>query len=184
MASRKRGLIAVGLILLLLGGYALYNYNPIHNFQSTFNVLPAKYLKILANLRESTRITGTFQETSGRPVAFMIMSSAQFALFQTRNGTTSLYSLPDTATGNVDFTSSVPDTYYMVFRHGAALLNTTQTVNFQRTYTSVDVPAILSGLTLLVLGAVEIYWGFRPTRGSAKAPSPAQTSDLPPPPWQ
>ena len=183
MASRKRGLIAVGLILLVLGGYSLYNYNSVHAFQSTFNVLPLKFLKILANLRDSTRITGTFQETSGRPVAFMIMSSAQFAAFQINtNNTANLYSLPDTATGNVDFTSSVPDTYYMVFRHGTGLLNTTQTANFQRTYTSIDLPAILSGIALLVLGAVEIYWGFRPSSGRATSPQAAQPA-LPPPPW-
>src|SRR5712691_12959051 len=182
MASRKRGLIAVGLILLLLGGYALYNYNPVHNFQSTFNVLPAKYLKILANLRESTRITGTFQETSGRPVAFMIMSSAQFAAFQAANATANLYALPETPTGNVDFMSTVPDAFYLVFRHGSGQSTTTQTVTFQRTYTSVDEPAILAGIALLVLGAVEIFWGFQPFGRKAASPQ-ATEANLPPPPW-
>ncbi len=182
MASRKRGLIAVGLILLLIGGYTLYGYNPAHFYQSTFNVLPLRYLKILANLRDQTRITGTFQETSGRPVAFMIMSSAQFAQFQTVNATANLYSLPETANGNVDFTSGVPDTYYLVFRHGSGLLNTTQTVNFQRTYTSVDVPAILSGVALLAIGAVEIVWGFRPSKSRATSPHAAPGDD-PPRPW-
>jgi hypothetical protein len=182
MASRKRGLIAVGLILLLIGGYFLYTYNPAHFYQSTFNVLPLKYLKILANLRDSTRITGTFEETSGRPVLFEIMSSAQFAAFQTRTGNTSLYSLPQTATGQVDFTSTVPDSYYLLFLHGSAFLNTTQTVTFQRTYTSVDIPAILAGITLVVLAGVEIYWGFRPS-GSRTPSREAAQSNLPPPPW-
>lgn len=182
MMSRKRGLIAAGLILLLLGAYSLYNYNPVHAFQSTFNVLPGRFLKILANLRDATQITGTFQETSGRPVAFMIMSSAQFAAFQAANATTNLYALPETPTGTVDFMSTVPDAYYLVFRHGSGQLTTTQTVNFQRTYTSVDEAAILTGIALLVLGAVEIFWGFRPF--GRKAPSPrAAEGTLPPPPW-
>jgi hypothetical protein len=182
MASRKRGLIAAGLILLLIGGYTLYTYNPAHDYQSTFNVLPSKYLKILANLRDQTRITGSFQETSGRPVLFEIMSSAQLAAFQLRTGNTSLYALPPTATGQVDFTSTVPDTYYLLFLHTSALLNTTQTVNFQRTYTSVDLPAVASGLALVVLAGVEIYWGFRPS-GRRPASAQAASSDLPPPPW-
>jgi hypothetical protein len=182
MASRKRGLIAAGLVLILIGGYTLYTYNPAHFYQSTFNVLPLKYLKILANLRDQTRITGSFQETSGRPVLFEIMSSAQLAAFQTRTGNTSLYALPETATGQVDFTSTVPDTYYLLFLHGSGLLNTTQTVNFQRTYTSVDVPAVVSGIALLVLAGVEIYWGFRPS-GSRPASPQTGSSDLPPPPW-
>jgi hypothetical protein len=182
MAPRKRGLIAVGLILLLIAGYTLYTYNPAHFYQSTFNILPSKYLKILANLRDQTRITGTFQETSGRPVVFEIMSSAQLAAFQTRTGNMSLYSLAETATGQVEFTSGVPDAYYLLFLHGSGFLNTTQTVTFQRTYTSVDVPAVLTGIALLVLGAVEIYWGFRPSGTRAASPGAAQ-SDLPPPPW-
>jgi len=182
MALRKRGLIAAGLILLLIGGYTLFNYNPVHAYQSTFNLLPGKFFKIGANLRDQTRITGTFQETSGRPIEFMVMSSTQFAAFQTRTGNASLYSLPETAAGQVDFTSSVPDTYYMLFLHGTGYLNATQTVNFQRTYTSVDVLAIVAGAALLVLGAVEIYWGFRPSGSRSDSPA-ATTSNLPPPPW-
>src|SRR5947199_9325284 len=118
MSLRKRGLIAAALILLLIGGYTLYNYNPVHAYQSTFNVLPGKFFKIGANLRDQTRITGSFQETSGRPVEFMVMSSAQFAAFQTRPGSASLYCLPETAAGQVDFPSSVPDTYYLPCLHG------------------------------------------------------------------
>src|SRR5207245_10559964 len=86
MAPRNRGLIAAGLILLLIGGYTLYNYNPVHAYQSTFNLLPGKFFKIGANLRDPTRITGTFQETAGLPVEFTSMSSTQFAAFQTRTG--------------------------------------------------------------------------------------------------
>jgi len=182
MVSRKRGLIAVGLILLLLGGYSLYNYNPVHSYQSTFNLLPAKYFKIGANLRDQTRITGSFQETSGRTVEFVIMSSAQYAAFQAKTGNASLYSLSETATSQVDFMSSLPDTYYMLFFHGTGFLNMTQTVNFQRTYTSVDILAIVAGATLLVLGGVELYWGFRPSGRQATSPA-ATKADAPPPPW-
>ncbi len=183
MAARKRGLIAAGLILLLIGGYSLYNYNPIHAYQSTFNLLPGKYFKLGANLRDQTQITGTFQETSGRPVEFLIMNSVQYAAFQTKTGNTSLYSLPDTATGHVDFTSTLPDTYYLLFLHGSGLLNTTQTVTFQRSYSSVDVLAILSGVALLALAVVEIYWGFRPGGKATAAAQQTQQSNLPPPPW-
>ncbi len=181
MASRKRGLIAAGLVLLLIAGYTLYNYNPVHPYQSTFNLLPLKYFKIGANLRDQTRITGTFQETAGRSVEFMIMSSAQYAAFQTKTGNASLYSLPETATGQVDFTSSVPDTYYLLFLHGTGFLNVTQSVNFQRTYTSVDVIAIVAGVALLVLGVVELYWGFRPAGKPASSSTVVQSN--PPPPW-
>lgn len=181
MVTRKRGLIAAGLILLLIGGYTLYNYNPIHAYQSTFNLLPGKYFKIGANLRDSTQITGTFQETSGRTILFMIMSSTEYAAFQLKTSNASLYSLPETSTGQVDFTSTVPDTYYMVFLHGLAYLNATQTVDFQRTYSSIDYLAIASGVALVALAVAEVYWGFRPS--SKAAPPPAAVQNLPPPPW-
>src|SRR5207247_10766485 len=182
MAIRERGRIAAALILLLIGGYTLYNYNPVHAYQSTFNVLPGKFFKIGANLRDQTRITGSFQDASGRPLEFMIMSSTQFAAFQTRTSNASLYFLPETASGQVDFTSSVPDTYYLLFLHGTGYLNATQTVNFQRTYTSVDVLAIVVGVALLVLGAVALSWGIRPS-GSRPDSPPATIGNLPPPPW-
>jgi hypothetical protein len=183
MASRKKGLIAIGLVLVLIGGYELYSYNPVHTFQSTFNVLPNRYMKILSNLRDSTRITGTFTETAGRAVSFMIMNSVQFAAFQTNaNNTANLYSVPDASTGTVDWTSTIPDAYYMIFRHGPGLLATTQTVNFVRTYTSIDLPAMVAGAALLALAAIEIYWGFRPTGKRAEIPS-AILADVPPPPW-
>src|SRR5881628_1371061 len=135
MATRRRGLIAAGLFLLLIGGYFLYSYNPAHPFQSTFNILPGRFFKILSNLRDQTRVTGSFQEKSDKPVAFMVMSSAQFAAFQATNVSANLYTLPEAARGDVDWTSSVPDAYYLVFRHGTGLLNNTQTVTFARTYT-------------------------------------------------
>ena len=76
----------------------------------------------------------------------------------------------------------MPDTYYLLFLHGTGYLNVTQTVNFQRTYTSADVLAIVVGVALLVLGAVEVYWGFRPSGSRADSPA-STTSDLPRPPW-
>ena len=182
MVSRKRGLIAVGLVLLLIGGYFLYSYNPAHSFQSTFNVLPNRYFKILSNLRDATHLAGTFTELNGRPVAFMIMSSAQFAAFQGGNVTANVYTLSPTARGDVDWSSTIPDAYYMVFRHGPSFLNVTQTVTFARTYTSIDDAAILAGIVLLALGSVEIYWGLYPA-GRRAAKRMETGIEAPPPPW-
>jgi predicted PurR-regulated permease PerM len=134
MASSKRGLIIAGVILLVLGAILLYYSNVARSFQSTFNILPTKYSKIASNLRDQTLITGQFQETSGRIVSFYIMSSAQFASFQIGQNTGNLYSLQNVASGSISFTSTVPDTYYLVFTHGPGLFNSTETVNFQRTY--------------------------------------------------
>jgi len=181
MARRKPALVLVGLVLFAIGGWSVYQSNVSHFYQSTFNVLPGKYFKVSANLRDQTQITGQFQESAGRPVAFRIMSSVQFAAFQTGQGNASLYSLGDTATGSVSFTSSVPDTYYLLFLHGAGFLNVTQAVNFQRTYISPDEFQLGAGIVLLALGLVEIYWGVRPKQAGSGVDVPTPPPE--PPAW-
>lgn len=181
MARRKPALVVVGLLLLVVGGLSVYESNVSHFYQSTFNVLPGKFFKITANLRDQTLITGQFQESSGRPVGFRIMSSVQFAAFQTGQGNGSLYSLGDTATGSVSFTSSVPDAYYLLFLHGAGLQNVTQAVNFQRTYVSPDEFQLAAGIVLLVLGSVQVVWGVRPRQSHGEIDVPAPPPE--PPAW-
>ncbi len=160
--GREPRLIAVGLILLVIGSLAIYNTNVAHSYQSTFNVLPAKFFKIASNLRDQTLITGSFQETAGRTLNFFLMSSVQFAAYQIGQGNTSLFSLRNVPTGSVSYTSILPDTYYLVFSHGTGLLNTTETVSFQRTYVSLDEFQVASGIVLLGLGVAVLFWGLRP----------------------
>ncbi len=181
MARRKPALVAVALVLIAIGGLSVYQSNVSHFYQSTFNVLAGKYFKITANLRDQTVITGQFQESSGRSVSFRIMSSVQFAAFQTGQGNASLYSLADTASGSVSFTSSVPDTYYLLFLHGAGFLNVTQAVNFQRTYVSPDEFQLIAGIVLLALGFVEVYWAVRPREVHGEIDVPAPPPE--PPAW-
>lgn len=158
----ERRLIIVGLILLAIGGIAVYNTNAAHSYQSTFNVLPGRFFKITTNLRDQTLLTGNFRETTGRIVNFYVMNSVQFAAFQLGQGNANLFALTDVPDGSVTFTSSLPDAYYLVFTHGTGLLNMTETVNFQRTYVSLDEFQIISGVLLLILGGIVLYWGMRP----------------------
>ncbi len=166
----------MGLILLVIGSLAVYNTNVAHSYQSTFNVLPSKFFKIGSNLRDQTLITGNFQETAGRTLNFYIMSSVQFAAFQVGQGNTSLFSLRDVPTGSVSYTSILPDTYYLVFSHGTGLLNTTETVSFQRTYVSLDEFQVASGVILLALGAAVLFWGLRPRNRLPEVVSHASNS--------
>jgi len=182
MASPKlRGLVLAGVILLILGGLSLAQTLNSHPYQSTFNLLPGKYLKILANLRDQTQISGNFRETSGQPVDFEIMSSVQFAAFQVGQGTANLYSIVDTPSASVNYMATVPDTYYLVFTHGTGYLNTTETVNFSRTYTNLDLAGIAQSAVLFALGAVELVWGIRAGRPK-KVPYGANAALPPPPP--
>ncbi len=158
----KRGLIAVGLALIIIGGASIYLSNAVHSYQSTFNILASRYFKISSNLRDQTSVSGQFRETSGRPVTFMIMSSVQFAAFQTGQGNTSLYSLSNVPSASLSFTFTVPDTYYLMFLHGAGYLTTTQTVDFQRSYFNQERFQLFSGIALIGMGVVETYWGLRP----------------------
>ena len=158
----KRSLIAMGLALLVLGGLTIYDSSAASSYQSTFNILPQKFFKITNNLRDKTTITGQFQETSGRPVTFLIMNSVQFAAFQIRQGNASLFSLQDVTTASITFTFNTPDSYYLVFIHGSGLLSTTETVAFQRSYYNLSRFELISGVALIAVGVLEAYWGLRP----------------------
>ncbi len=100
----RRGLVIVGLALLVLGGLTVYDASAISFYQSTFNVLPLKFFKITDSLKDQTTISGQFQETSSRPIRFYIMNSVQVAAFQIGQSNASLYSVVDKATASVAYT--------------------------------------------------------------------------------
>ncbi len=181
MASPKlRGLVLAGVVLLILSGVSLVQTLNVHPYQSTFNILPLKYLKILANLRDQTQISGNFRETSGQPVDFTIMNSVQFAAFQVGQPAANLYSITDVASASVSYVATVPDSYYLVFTHGTGYQNVTETVSFTRSYANMDYAGIAQSAVLFALGAVELIWGVR--AGRPRKTAWAVESPTPPPP--
>ena len=158
----KRNLIAVGLVLLALGAYTIYDSNSASLYHSTFNLLPSKFFKITDNLKDTATLSGQIKETSGRPVTFMIMSSVQFASFQIGQGNASLYSVVNSASSGISFTFPNADTYFLVFLHGTGYLTATETVDFQRTYLALARFEFFSGIALVAIAILELYWGLRP----------------------
>src|SRR5207249_5463461 len=67
---------------LFLVGLALFNfvtYTNTSSTQSTFNILSGQYEYLATTRSPGDSISGAFQEGSGSPVSFYILSSAQFA---------------------------------------------------------------------------------------------------------
>ena len=168
----KRNLIAVGLILFTIGALTIYDSRSYSNYNSTFNLLPSKFFKITDNLKDTATITGTFKETGGRTVSFLIMNSLQFAQFQLGQGNASLYSVPNVASASISFSFPSADTYYLVFVHGSGYSSSTETVSFQRSYLSAGRFELYSGAVLVGLGALLLYWGLRPRDLVPKRVSP------------
>lgn len=158
----KKNLVAVGLVLLALGAYTVYDSNSFTHYNSTFNILASKFFKITDNLKDTATITGNFQETGGRTVTFMIMNSIQFAQYQVGQGNASLYSVLNQASSSISFTFPSPDSYYLMFLHGSGYLTTTETVTFQRTYVALARFELFSGITLLGIAVLLLLWGLRP----------------------
>lgn len=171
----KRNLVAVGLLLLAIGAYTLYDSNAATFYHSTFNLLPSKFFKITDNLKDTATINGQISETSGKTVTFLIMNSQQFAAFQVGQGNTSLYSVKNTASTGISYSFPTADTYYLVFLHGSGYLNTTETVNFQRTYLALARFEFFSGLALVGIGVLEIFWGLRPRDPQRSGALPKQS---------
>src|SRR5207245_111960 len=126
-------------------------------------------------------IYGQFQENSGNPVSFYILSSAEFAAFQAQTSFTYLYSVVNIASGSFSYTFPLQDTYEIVFRHGTGLVNNYETVSFQRSYQTHISSHLQLGLVFLVFGAASLVLAFRPVRPKAIATSP---TSVPPTPTQ
>jgi hypothetical protein len=160
--SYKKNLIAVGLVLLALGAYTVYDSQSLSYYQSTFNLLASKFFKITDNLKDSATITGNLHETAGRTVSFLIMSSLEFAQFQQGQGNASLYTVLNVASASISYKFPSADTYYLVLLHGSGYLTTTETVSFQRTYVALGRFELFSGIALLGIGVLMLVWGLRP----------------------
>jgi len=171
----KRNLVAVGLLLLALGAYTIYDSNAASYYHSTFNLLPSKFFKITDNLKDTATINGQIRETSGRTISFLIMNSQEFASFQVGQGNTSLYSVKNTGSTGISFSFPSADTYYLVFLHGSGYLNATETVDFQRTYLALAIFEFYSGIALVGLGVLEIIWGLRPRETQRSGALPRQS---------
>ena len=171
----KRNLVAVGLLLLAIGAYTIYDSNSASFYHSTFNLLPSKFFKITDNLKDTATVNGHVSETSGRTVTFLIMNSQQFAAYQIGQGNASLYSVKNTASTGISFTFPTADTYFLVFLHGTGYLNATETVDFQRTYLALARFEFFSGIALVGIGVLETFWGLRPRDPQRSGAQPKQS---------
>jgi hypothetical protein len=171
----KRNLVAVGLLLLAIGAYTIYDSNSASFYHSTFNLLPSKFFKITDNLKDTATVNGHISETSGKTITFLIMNSQQFAAYQIGQGNTSLYAVKNTGSTSITFSFPTADTYFLVFLHGSGYLNMTETVDFQRTYLALARFEFFSGITLVGLGVLEIFWGLRPRETQRSWAPPKQS---------
>jgi hypothetical protein len=167
-----KGLAIVGLVLLALGAYTIFDSQCISAYHSTFNILPSKFFKITDNLKDTATITGQFKESSGRPITFLIMNSLQFASYQIGQGNASLYMVANQASGSISFSFPAADTYYLMFLHGSGYLTMTETIDFQRNYLSLGRFEFYSGIGLIGIAVLELFWGLRP---STAKPRPMDT---------
>jgi hypothetical protein len=172
---RVRYLIG-GLFLLGLAAFNFITYTNANSYQSTFNILPGDYTYLSSTRNPGDSINGAFQEGSGKLVSFYLLSSVQYASFQTASLSTSMYSVENAASGSISYAFTIQDTYYLVFRHGSGFINSTETVNFQRTYTTHENFRLQLGLFFLAVGAVELAVAFRPRKPPPVIPPPPPIS--------
>ena len=158
--NRLSSLISA-VFLLSLALYNFVTYTSATSQQSTFNLQPTLTYEFTVTKNPSDVVSGQFQENSGSPVSFYIQSSAQFAAFQANTSFTYLYGIVEVASGSVSYTFPVQDTYYLLFRHGTGLINTTETVYFQRSYQTHSSSRLQLGLIFVIFAAVSLVFVFR-----------------------
>jgi hypothetical protein len=165
-----------GLFLLALALFNFVTYTNAISQQSTFNILSGDYYYLITTRNPGDSISGVFQESSGNLVSFYVLSSAQYASFQTGSSLTSMYSIENVPSSAISYAFTTQDSYYLVFRHGTGLFNSTETINLQRTYTTHDSFRLELGLFFLAIAAVELVVAFRPRKASPVVPPPLPIS--------
>ncbi len=178
--NRLRFLISA-LFVLSLAGYNFLTYTSMTSEQSTFNIQPGLTYNLVTTRVSSDVISGQFQENSGNPVSFYILSSAEFAAFQAQTSFTYLYSVVNVASGSFSYTFPLQDTYEIVFRHGTGLVNNYETVSFQRAYQTHISSHLQLGLVFIVFGAASLVLAFRPEKLKKVETLPGSESPTPTP---
>src|SRR6266487_329617 len=177
--NRLRWLLG-GIFLLGIGLYNFATYTVTSSQQSTFNI-PSGQAEYLSKTEyPGNSVSGTFRETSGNLVSYYIMNSAQFASFQTGTSLSNVYSIVNVPSASVSYGFTTQDDYYFVFRHGTGLLNSTETVTYQRTYITHDNFRLYLGIFFIAFGAVELVVGFR-RKGTVQAVPPFPIGQAVPP---
>jgi hypothetical protein len=178
--NRLRFLISA-LFVLSLAGYNFLTYTSTTSEQSTFNIQPGLTYNLVTTRIPSDVISGQFQENSGNPVSFYVLSSVEFAAFQAQTSFNYMYGIVNVASGSFSYTFPVQDTYEIVFRHGTGLVNNTETVYFQRSFQTHISSRLQLGLVFFVFGAASLVLAFRPEKPKAIATPPTSVPPAPTP---
>ncbi len=180
MERRQARYIASALFILALAVFEFVTYTSATTQQSTFNLQPGLAYDFSLTRNPSDYVSGQFQETSGQPVSFYIQTSAQFAAFQAHTSFDYLYSVEQVPTGRISYSFSSQDTFYLLFRHGTALVNSTETIFFQRSYVTHITSKLFLGLIFVGAATVDLAFAFvwRRRKPGANLPFPPQP--LPP----
>jgi len=158
---RRQRLLLSALFILFLAGFELVTFRQTSSLQSTFNIQPGYTYSLTTDRNPSDSISGDFQETSGNPVSFYIMTSAQYAAAQNKISFTYVYNKTDTASSTFSYTFTTQDTYYLLFDHGDGYSQTAETVHFQRTYGTTNTTAEVLGIIFLAYGLISLVFVFR-----------------------
>jgi len=183
MERQRLRYLVTGVVLFVIAGTSFYFSYSTLSRQSTFNFGAQRWYRIEADLAGGTTIEGQFVETSGRAVNFYIMSSAQYTSFVNGTWIGSLYGLGEVISSSIAYTTTARDTFYLVFTHGSGI-NNTQTVNFARTFTNLNLVYLISGLGFVAIGVLDLYLAFRkvPAGGVPPAGGAPPPPSSPPPP--
>ena len=164
MDSRTARILVSAVLLLAFAIYNFATFTSTSSHQSTFTLQPGLSYEIPATLNPSDTASGSFQENSGLPVNFFILSSAQFAAYEANGRFTYLYSVPNVSSGTYSYTATFQDTYYLFFDHGSGLGNSAETVFAVRDYTTHISSRLYFGIFFVAAAAADFYFAYRSNR--------------------
>jgi hypothetical protein len=191
----RRNVLVIGLLLMLAGGFAVYQgvqmLNPLADMvglvshvqteqplipQSLLAVAPGNYSFIPVDLQGGVLVKGFFQVVDSREIAMYVMDGANFALWRAGRPSAIVLAKPTAIYFNFTLTPQSTGTYYFVFDNQDV---TKRTVVFSLSVivdTVVPSPFISNaGYFAFLLGIVLFAIGARTGNAKSKPPKNMET---------
>jgi hypothetical protein len=160
--GKQRGrLLVSGALVVAVAVYFLASSTASTSYQSSLSIPPGEAYFISATRDAGDSVSGSFQEAGGANVSFFIFTTAQYEGFTGGTLFDSVYNITDVPSSSVSYVFPSHDTYYLAFVHGQGSYAENETVNFQRTYSSVDTLRLGLGVVFLAFGVIEVVLAAR-----------------------
>lgn len=149
----------IGIFAFPLGVVAAFSDQPPHTGTFAYTVPPGQYYYLQLHVSNGGRVSGSFVETQGLPLAIYVFDQQQYDQYDAFGTSTSLFSATNLSQGTFDASISAPGNYYIVLDHALGYYSTPEQVSLTVTVDGTNLPYLVLE-SLAPIGAVLLASAF------------------------